>query len=144
MCAYELAPLIAFWCATGFERPIDMLHRNRFVTLDLHPRSGDPPGMALFFSGVAFLMAINLAIEPNSSALALEPMGNLAGTAAAVYGTFFFFTGASLGSIISFMMVDRVMPLVVSYFLIGITTTFLVLTDRRIHVVKFKIDDRIG
>lgn len=97
--------------------------------------SGDPPGMPLFFSGVALLMAINIAIEPNSSALALEPMGNLAGTAAAVYGTLFFFVGASMGSVISFLMVDGVMPLVISYFLIGIITTFLVLTDRR-HLKK--------
>lgn len=35
-------------------------------------------------------MAINLAIEPNSSALALEPMGQMAGMAASVSGTIFF------------------------------------------------------
>jgi len=45
---------------------------------------GDPPRMLIFFSTVALLMAINLAVEPNSSALALELMGNMAGMASAI------------------------------------------------------------
>jgi MFS transporter, DHA1 family, multidrug resistance protein len=91
---------------------------------------GDPPGMLLFFLGVAVLMAINLAIEPNSSALALEPMGNMAGMAAAVYGTFFFFIGSALGSVISTLMVDGVFPLVIGFFAIGVITLILVFSDR--------------
>jgi DHA1 family bicyclomycin/chloramphenicol resistance-like MFS transporter len=63
--------------------------------------AGDPPDMVLFFVAVAILMGINLAIEPNSSALAMEPMGDIAGMASAVYGTSFFFIGASLGALIS-------------------------------------------
>jgi MFS transporter, DHA1 family, multidrug resistance protein len=93
--------------------------------------AGDPPDMLLFFIGVAILMAINLAVEPNSSALALEPMGSMAGMAAAVYGTFFFFIGSSLGSIISYLMVDGVFPLVIGFFAIGVLTLLLVLSDPR-------------
>lgn len=93
--------------------------------------AGDPPAMALFFTGVGALMAINIAIEPNSSALALEPMGEMAGMAASVYGTVFFFIGASLGSLISILMVTEVFPLIGGFFLIGITTLLLVLGDRR-------------
>lgn len=89
----------------------------------------DPPGMTLFFTGVCTLMAINIAVEPNSSALALEPMGEMAGMAASVYGTLFFFVGASLGSIISALMVDGVVALIVGFFLIGVITLIIVLTD---------------
>jgi DHA1 family bicyclomycin/chloramphenicol resistance-like MFS transporter len=77
------------------------------------------------------MMAINLAVEPNSSALALEPMGNMAGIASSVYGTSFFFIGASLGSIISHVMVNGVYPLVLSFFVIGVITVILVFGDLR-------------
>jgi len=93
--------------------------------------SGDPPNMRVFFAGVALLMAINLAVEPNSSALALEPMGNMAGMASSVYGTCFFFIGASLGSVISHLMVTTVSPLVIGFFAIGLIAVILVLSDRR-------------
>jgi DHA1 family bicyclomycin/chloramphenicol resistance-like MFS transporter len=92
---------------------------------------GDPPNMLLFFIAVGIMMAINLAIEPNSSALAMEPMGNMAGMASAIYGTSFFFIGASLGSVISLLMVNGVFPLVASFFVIGLITLLLVFSDSR-------------
>jgi len=92
---------------------------------------GDPPAMLLFFIAVALLMALNLAVEPNSSALALEPMGSMAGMASAVYGTYFFCIGASLGSVISHLMVSDIFPLVLSFFIIGVITLLLVFSDRR-------------
>jgi DHA1 family bicyclomycin/chloramphenicol resistance-like MFS transporter len=92
---------------------------------------GDPPGMLLFFSAVALLMAINLAVEPNTSALALEPMGDMAGMASSIYGTCFFFIGASLGSVISHLMVKGVFSLVCSYFAIGLISLLLVFSDLR-------------
>lgn len=93
--------------------------------------TSDPPLMVVFFIGVALLMGLNLAIEPNSSALALEPMGNMAGIASAVYGTLFFAVGASLGSLISLLMVSGVVPLIVSFFVLGIITVVLVFSDNR-------------
>lgn len=98
--------------------------------------AGDPPDMLFFFIAVALLMAINLAVEPNSSALAMEPMGDMAGVASAVYGTFFFFIGASLGSLISHFMVHTVFPIVLSFFLIGLVTVLLVFSDLRPLVRK--------
>jgi MFS transporter, DHA1 family, multidrug resistance protein len=92
---------------------------------------GDPPDIRLFFVAIALLMALNLAIEPNSSALAMEPMGKMAGLASAVYGTSFFFIGATLGSIISYLMVHQVIPLVLSFFVIGLAAVLLAFTDRR-------------
>jgi MFS transporter, DHA1 family, multidrug resistance protein len=93
--------------------------------------NSNPPNMIVFFIGVGLLMGINLAIEPNSSALAMEPMGSMAGIASAVYGTFFFFVGASIGAVISQLMVDGVLPIVISFFVIGITTAVLAVSDRR-------------
>jgi MFS transporter, DHA1 family, multidrug resistance protein len=88
--------------------------------------NGDPPQMVLFFVGVSLMLAINLAIEPNSSALALEPMGAMAGMASSVYGTVFFFVGATLGAVISGLMHHGVFPLVLSFFLFGLIAVALV------------------
>jgi len=93
---------------------------------------GDPPPMLLFFVAVALLMAINLAIEPNSSALAMEPMGNMAGIASSVYGTIFFFVGASLGSLISHWMIANVFPLVLGFFTVGVIGLALVWGDHHV------------
>jgi DHA1 family bicyclomycin/chloramphenicol resistance-like MFS transporter len=93
--------------------------------------SNDPPHILIFFIGVTVLMAINLAVEPNSSTLALEPMGDMAGIASSVYGTSFFFIGASLGSVISHFMVNGVLPIVSGFFVIGLITLLLVFSDPR-------------
>ncbi|WP_240348371.1 multidrug effflux MFS transporter [Longitalea arenae] len=92
---------------------------------------GDPPNIVVFFIACALLLGINLAVEPNSSALALEQMGNMAGMASSIYGTSFFFIGASLGSFISQLLHHGVLPLVISFFLLGLITVFLALSDRR-------------
>lgn len=93
--------------------------------------SGNLPGMPLFFAGVTLLLGINLAVEPNSSALALEPVGEVAGMASSVYGTFFFFIGAFLGSVISDLIRNSVLPLVLCFFIFGLITVLLVFTDKR-------------
>lgn len=87
--------------------------------------------MLFFFIFIALLMALNLAIEPNSSALALEPMGDMAGIASAVYGTLFFAVGSSVGSVVSYLMVNSVLPLVVSFFLLSVIAVLLAWGDRR-------------
>lgn len=92
---------------------------------------GDPPSIVLFFTAVALLMAINIAVEPNSSSLALEPLGNVAGMASAIYGTSFFFIGATAGSFISNSMSRGVMPLAGSFFVIGLITLWLAFGDLR-------------
>jgi DHA1 family bicyclomycin/chloramphenicol resistance-like MFS transporter len=87
---------------------------------------GRPPHLLVFFGGLALLMAINIAIEPNSSALALEPMGDIAGVASSVYGTCFFFVGSTLGSVVSLFMTESVFPLILSFFVIGIVNLVLI------------------
>lgn len=91
---------------------------------------GDPPQMPLFFIAVTTMLAINLAVEPNSSALALEPMGNMAGMASAIYGTCFFFVGALLGAVASHLMAHGVFPLVLCFFVFGLISVLLAFSDR--------------
>lgn len=91
----------------------------------------DSPDMSVFFICVALMLAINLAVEPNSSALALEPMGEMAGMASSIYGTLFFTIGASLGSVISLLLVDGVFPLVISFFVLGVLSLVLVFSDKQ-------------
>ncbi|MBL7697005.1 MAG: MFS transporter [Chitinophagaceae bacterium] len=92
---------------------------------------GDPPSIAVFFVAIAVMLGINLAVEPNSSALALEPMGSVAGIASSIYGTVFFFIGSALGAVISHLMTDTVLPLVWSFFVFGVMSVILVLPDSR-------------
>ena len=94
---------------------------------------GERPQISVFFVGIAMLMGINLAIEPNSSALAMEPMGKVAGIASAVYGTTFFFIGATIGSVISNLMKENVFPIILSFFLIGLVALMLAFGDRRVQ-----------
>ena len=89
------------------------------------------PPMVVFFTGITLIMGINLAIEPNSSALALEPLGDAAGTVASLYGTFFFFFGFVFGALIRKQLVHGVLPLVLAYFLIGVVAMGLAGFTRR-------------
>lgn len=89
------------------------------------------PRMWVFFLAVAPMLALNLAIEPNSSALGLEPLGDIAGFASAVYGTVFFFIGSSLGSVISHLLVNGVLPLILCFFGGGVIAFLLIFGDRR-------------
>ncbi|GAO43844.1 MFS transporter [Flavihumibacter petaseus] len=86
---------------------------------------GSPPQLYIFVISVGLLLGINLAVEPNSSALAMEPMGNTAGLASSLYGTSFFFVGAGLGAIISSLLSEDVLPIVVAFFAIGLVTTLI-------------------
>lgn len=92
---------------------------------------GGRPQIVVFFVAIAMLMGINLAVEPNSSALAMEPMGAMAGIASSVYGTCFFFIGATTGSLISGLMKKTVFPIIMGFFVIGIITLILAFSDRR-------------
>jgi DHA1 family bicyclomycin/chloramphenicol resistance-like MFS transporter len=80
---------------------------------DLHP-----PFM-LFFLSIVFLMGLTAGGDPNSSALALEPMGDKAGLAASVYGTIFFFMGSCLGSVISGQMISDASSLAIGSLIVS-------------------------
>ena len=98
----------------------------------------NPPQLIVFVAAVAILIGINLAVEPNSSALAMEPMGDKAGLASSIYGTSFFFVGAGIGAVISNLMKENVFPIILSFFLIGIITLLLAFGDRRSQNIPVK------
>jgi DHA1 family bicyclomycin/chloramphenicol resistance-like MFS transporter len=77
------------------------------------------PGLLFFFIIIAFLMAFTTAADPNSSALALESMGDKAGLAASVYGTIFFFVGSGIGAFISGEMTDNITPLAIAALIVS-------------------------
>ncbi len=82
--------------------------------------SKEPINLFLLFTIVGLLQSVNLAIEPNSSSLALEPMGDRAGTAASIYGTSYLVIGSFGGSLIDSMLTHSVLPLTIAYFAGGL------------------------
>ncbi len=91
---------------------------------------GNPPPMLYFFILIALLMAFTTAGDPNSSAMALEFMGENAGLAASVYGTIFFFIGSSIGAAISSQLSDGVLPLAISAFAASVVAVILSFSDK--------------
>lgn len=89
------------------------------------------PPLIVFFACIALLLGINMAIEPNSSALAMKTVGEAAGTASSIYGTCFFFIGALIGSVISYFLKDTLLVMPLGYLLIGILSMILILTDNK-------------
>ena len=85
--------------------------------------------MSLFFGLVALLQGINVAIEPNSSSLALQPMNQTAGLAASIYGTSYLVVGALAGSIIDRLLTGSVTALSITYFVGGLVALLLARTD---------------
>lgn len=85
------------------------------LLLVLTLNSETPINLFVLFTVVGLLQSINVAIEPNSSSLALEPMGNKAGMAASIYGTAYLVVGAFGGSLIDSLLVHSVVPLTIAY-----------------------------
>lgn len=72
---------------------------------------GDPPPMLYFFCSLAIICSVTTAADPNSTAMALQHMGDKAGLAASIYGTAFFFIGSGLGAFISSHLMTGISPL---------------------------------
>jgi MFS transporter, DHA1 family, multidrug resistance protein len=88
------------------------------------------PNIFIFFAFIGLLQGINVAVEPNSSALALEPLGSTAGMAAAIYGASFFVVGSIVGSFIDRLLINTVTPMAVGYVIVGLLTAALVYSRR--------------
>jgi DHA1 family bicyclomycin/chloramphenicol resistance-like MFS transporter len=92
---------------------------------------GDPPPAMLFFILVGLISCIFIAADPNSSAIALEPLGDKAGLAASVYGTIFFFVGSGIGTFISNQLINGVGALTTGFFIAGLIVVVLVYSNRQ-------------
>jgi MFS transporter, DHA1 family, multidrug resistance protein len=106
------------------------------LLLSLTLALGGEPNIYIFFAFVALLQGINVAVSPNSSALALEPLGSTAGIAAAINGTAFFVVGSSLGSFIDRLLVNSVTPLAVGYLIAGLLAVVLVYSGQTHPVTR--------
>ena len=87
-----------------------------------------PIHLFVLFTIVGLLQSVNIAIEPNSSSLALEPMGDKAGMAASIYGTLYLVVGAFGGSVIDGLLVHSVLPLTIAYCVGGLIALTLFIT----------------
>ncbi len=77
------------------------------------------PPFAVFVLTVASLVSLEVAAGPNIAALALEPMGHIAGVAASVTGTMNLAIGAFLGYLVDSRIEGTVTPLFVGMFVYG-------------------------
>lgn len=87
--------------------------------------SGNKPHLGVFVGGMAVLASLNLAISPNSSAMAMEPLGNQAGLASAMYGTVYFLFGSLIGTVINGMLTDHILPFVAGFLFSGLGSLVL-------------------
>ena len=82
---------------------------------------GLPPDY-LFIGLMAGLLFLVGLIFPNQHALAMEPMGKLAGTAASVIGCISTAIGVLLGTVVGFWLHGSLMPMAIAFFIYGSTS----------------------
>ncbi len=75
---------------------------------------GVPP-LGAWLLWVAVSNALSVVLAPMCSALAMEPMGDIAGTASALLGFITLAVGAALGAVIDNLIEDTVTPMVGAY-----------------------------
>ncbi|WP_404403266.1 multidrug effflux MFS transporter [Pelagibacterium halotolerans] len=81
----------------------------------------------LFFTLVSAAMFMFGWTAPNMNALAMEPLGNVAGTASSVFGFIQTAGGALLGTYIGQNFDGTLVPVATGYFVLGLSTLVLVL-----------------
>ncbi len=87
---------------------------------------GGRPPVALYILGVAAQMSMQSFVIPNFNAIAMVPMGHIAGTASSVIGAVQLAGGAALGSLIDRLYNGTLLPLTLAYVLCGTTALLLV------------------
>jgi DHA1 family bicyclomycin/chloramphenicol resistance-like MFS transporter len=88
--------------------------------------TGGRPGFWVFACLLATLLSMNTLLSPNLNALAMEPMGNVAGTASALIGTVQIGGGALLGSLVDRTYDGTITPLAVAFLGFGALTWLVV------------------
>lgn len=98
---------------------LPMLAGLALVTFVVATLSDGLPPFWLFIVLIASLMGLETASTPQVAALALEPMGRLAGTASSAVGTLNFALGAFLGFLVDRQVNDTVTPIFVGFLIYG-------------------------
>jgi DHA1 family bicyclomycin/chloramphenicol resistance-like MFS transporter len=84
-----------------------------------------------YMAGLAVMLALYALLFPNMNTIAMDPMGSVAGTAAAVIGLVSIAGGAILGSFLDRSIEDSVTPLAVGFLGYGVITLLTVLWAER-------------
>ncbi len=93
--------------------------------------SGGRPPFWSFLGGLAVMLAMHALLMPNFNTLAMDPMGKIAGTAAAVIGTVSTAVGAILGSFLDRAFDGTVTPLCFGFLGYGLVSLGFVLWAER-------------
>lgn len=88
-----------------------------------------------FVLGLAVVIVFHSLLVPNLNAIAMLPMGHIAGTASAVIGTISLAIGAFLGSMIDRTYTDSAMPLLIAFLGFGVLALAVVLWAERGRLV---------
>lgn len=93
--------------------------------------TGGRPPLAVFMVGVALMLSAHALLIPNFNTLAMEPMGEIAGTASSVIGAVQIAVGAGLGALLDRQFDGTVLPLSLGFLGYGVVAAALVAwTDR--------------
>lgn len=84
--------------------------------------------LMLLLGGVMFLVGM---VFSNFNALALEPMGHIAGTASSVFGSVTTLIAAMIGGAIGRAYDESVMPLVAGYAVLGVVTLAIIIVTEK-------------
>ncbi|HVR33065.1 MAG TPA: multidrug effflux MFS transporter [Acidimicrobiia bacterium] len=87
-------------------------------------QQGRPP-LWVFVAGMAVIMATHALLIPNLNSRALQPMGEVAGMAAAIVGTASTLIGASLGALLDARFDGTVTPFGIALFAASVAATLL-------------------
>lgn len=101
------------------------------ATMIAFVNDGLPP-LWLFVASLLPVIGAQAILIPNSAALAMEPVGHIAGMASAITGTIFTGGGALLGSLVDRSISTTVTPLLVGFTIYGSCALLLVLGTQRV------------
>lgn len=101
------------------------------VFMALMLADGGRPPLAVFVGGMAVMLAIHALAIPNLNSRALEPMGSVAGMAAAIVGTVSTLVGATLGAMLDARFDGTVAPFAVALFAAAVVAMFILRWSER-------------
>jgi DHA1 family bicyclomycin/chloramphenicol resistance-like MFS transporter len=104
------------------------------------------PNFWVYVFGLALMLSMHALLIPNLNTMAMNPMGKVAGTAAALIGTISTALGAGLGAIIDRMFDGTVLPFTLGLFVCGVIAAgFIVWVERGKPVEpETPLDDPLG
>ena len=104
------------------------------------------PNFWVYVFGLAVMLSMHALLIPNLNTMAMNPMGKVAGTAAALIGTISTALGAGMGAIIDRMFDGTVLPFTLGLFVCGVIAAgFIVWVERGQPVEpETPLDDPLG